>query len=596
VDPDDQIVAQMGLLLTQVRYSRIALEHIERATTSYAGIALSIPGGGTAAALGAPPLIDGALKVYVVNINDLTAGPGIGDMLAGVIGGAGRFLGGFFGGLAGGAVGSLAFPYLFVQMRQIVESIERIVNRLGLDVAADDAKKEPSSDGPSIMVQLHSLSEVLRAVAAVFRDASSGGQSAAAPPTTGPVHTYLELVRGIGNVVDGLILLVPILTGALASFLLRLRDIQFAIVDMLQFGLRNVLLLRAAVLAIVLDTLSLAGRLAAGVVEIVATAVDTVFESVFRVIHAGLVGVLAVMRTVSTGVKNTIDALMIFLRDGVGSLLIFLGGLRVFQLAFHLAQVLPAVLPAIARIVDKPLTKEETAALGAAASLLPATPTGAPASPPIAAFPDLAEKLLPPDAERDIVGRVDSMGKTIRAEAGTSFGAVAGALDGISKRMQDTVGTLDDGLDQTLTTRLEAAKGHAVQLADSLKVAEEASRRRPATGLETIATAYEGWLKGGGLQTLMGELDAHFRATPAAAGAGSIAGQVVTGVVEGAGTRTVVVEIGEVTIDLGDGAPQTGPEASLPASAFDPETFIEWQRNREERLGIVPVPATGNIW
>ena len=71
-----------------------------------------------------------------------------------------------------------------------------------------------------------------------------------------------------------------------------------------------------------------------------------------------------------------------------------------------------------------------------------------------------------------------------------------------------------------------------------------------------------------------------------------LAGQVVTGVVEGAGTRTVVVEIGEVTIDLGDGAPQTGPEASAPASSFDPDDFIEWQRNREDRLGIVPVPAT----
>ena len=595
MDPEDQIIAQMGLLLTQVRYSRIALEHIERATTRYAGIALSIPGGGGAAALGAPPLIDGALKVYVVNINDLTAGPGIGDMLAGVIGGAGRFLGGFVGGLAGGTLSSITFPYLFVQMRQIVESIERIVNRLGLDVASDEAKKEPSSDGPSIMVQLRSLSEVLREVASVFRAASSGGPTAA-PAATSSVHTYLDLVRGIANVVDGLILLVPLLIGALASFLLRLRDIQFAIVDLLQFGLRNVLLLRAAVLAIVLDTLSLAGRLAASVVGIVATAIDTVLESVFRVIHAGLVAVLAVVRIASTGIKNTVDSLMLFLRDGVGALLIFLGSLRVFQLVFHLAQVLPAVLPAIARVLDKPLSKEETAALGTAASILPPTGSGASASPAIAKFPDLADKLLTPAAEADIVGRVDAMGKTIRTEAGVSFGAVQGAFDGIGKRMQATVGTLDKGLDETLTSRLGAAKGHAQQLADSLKVAEEASKKRPATGLEAIATAYEGWLKGGGLRTLMGELDAHFRATPAAAGAGSLAGQVVSGVIDGTGTRTVVVEIGEVTIDLGEGAPQAGPEPAAAASSFDPESFAEWQRNREDRLGIVPVPATGNIW
>ena len=376
------------------------------------------------------------------------------------------------------------------------------------------------------------------------------------------MHTYLDLVRGIANVVDGLILLVPLLIGALASFLLRLRDIQFAIVDLLQFGLRNVLLLRAAVLAIVLDTLSLAGRLAASVVGIVAAAIDTVLESVFRVIHAGLIAVLAVVRIASTGIKNTVDSLMLFLRDGVGALLIFLGSLRVFQLVFHLAQVLPAVLPAIARVLDKPLSKEETAALGAAASILPPTGPGASASPAIAKFPDLADKLLTPAAEADIVGRVDAMGKTIRTEAGVSFGAVQGAFDGIGKRMQATVGTLDKGLDETLTSRLGAAKGHAQQLADSLKLAEEASQKRPATGLEAIATAYEGWLKGGGLRTLMGELDAHFRATPAAAGAGSLAGQVVSGVIDGTGTRTVVVEIGEVTIDLGEGAPR--PARSRP--------------------------------
>ena len=79
---------------------------------------------------------------------------------------------------------------------------------------------------------------------------------------------------------------------------------------MLQFGLRNVLLLRAAVLAVVLDTLSLAGRLAAGRRSgSWRRRVDTVLESVFRVIHAGLLtGVLAVVRIVSTGVKNTVDA------------------------------------------------------------------------------------------------------------------------------------------------------------------------------------------------------------------------------------------------------------------------------------------------
>jgi hypothetical protein len=171
-------------------------------------------------------------------------------MVAGVIGGAGRFLGGLVGGMAGGTVSGILFPWMFLELRRITENVEHIVNRLGLDVSQDTGK-EPERGGPTLMVQLHSLAAVLREVAAVFRAASSGGPAAAATPPPGPVHTYLDLVRGITNVVDGLILLVPLLTGALASFLLRLRDIQFAIVDLLQSGLRRAPPARA-VLAIVL--------------------------------------------------------------------------------------------------------------------------------------------------------------------------------------------------------------------------------------------------------------------------------------------------------------------------------------------------------
>jgi hypothetical protein len=586
VDGEEQIVEQMGLLLTQVRYSRAALERIERATTKYAGIALSIPGGAGGAALGAPPLLDGALKVYVVNINDLTAGPGIGDMLAGVIGGAGRFLGGFFGGVVGGTVSGVAFPYLFVQMRGIVDTLSRIINQIGLRPVRDGKPAGPATgEGPSIMTQLGSLAETLRAVAAVFRAAAPEGP-VAPPPVTSSVRTYLDLVRGLANVVNGLILLVPLLIGALASFLVRLGDIKLAIVDMLQFGLRNVLLLRAAVLAIVLDTLSLAGRLAASIVGLVAVAIDTVLESVFRVIRAGLETMLAALRIASTGIKNTVDALMLFLRDGVGALLNYLGTLRIFQLVFQVGQLIAGLLPAIARIKDKPLTDKETEALAAAARLSPAAGPGSGTVPAIPAFPDIAATLLPQSAQTDLVNRVDALGRTIRDESRVSFGAVQTALDGIGTRMRATIGTLDRGLDETLTTQLETAKGHATKLADSLKAAEEVSKKRPETGLEAIAGAYEDWLRGGGLRTLMGELDAHFRATPAAAGTGTIAGQVVGGVVESGGTRSVIVEIGEVTIDLGE-APAAAEQPAPAASTFDPEPFIEWQRSYEERRGIV---------
>ena len=594
MDDTEQIVTQLGLLLTQMRYSRRALENIELATTKYAGITLKVAGGPGAAALGAPPLIDGALKVYVVNIDDLTSGgTGIGDMLAGVIGGAGRFLGGFFGGLVGGTVSGVAFPYLFAQMRHIVDTLERILNRIGVSPGEAGAGGKEAEGGLSIMAQLGSLAETLRAVAAVFRAAAPEGTGPVAePPATSSVRTYLDLVRALSRVVDGLILLVPMLMGALASFLIRLDDIKLAIVDLLQFALRNVLLLRAAVLAIVLDTLSLAGRLAASIVGIVSTTIGTILESLFRVIHVALETAVAAIRIASTGIKNTIDALMLFLRDGVGAVLIALGNMRIFRLVFHLAEVLPHVLPAIARIVDRPLSAAETKALGATPLIpLPITAPGS-APVPIAAFPDLAEKLLPAAKQKELVGRVDALGKTIRDESKVSFGAVQGALDGIGARMRDTVGKLDAGLDRELTDRLGRAKGHAETLAGSLRAAEEVAKHRPSTGLEKIAEAYEQWLGTGGMTRLMGELEKHFAATPTegSSGAGSIAGRVVGAVLERAGTRSVVVEVGEVTIDLGEASPAAAEGALAPTASFDGDAFLAWQQNREDRLGIVPPP------
>jgi hypothetical protein len=593
VDGEEQVVTQMGLLLTQVRYARLALENIERATSRYAGVALSVAGTG-AAPLGSPPLIDGALKVYVVNINDLTAGgPGIGDVLAGVIGGAGRFLGGFFGGLVGGTVSGIAFPYLFWQIGRIVDTLERIVIRIGWTKGDEDKKEDAKKkeEGASLMAQLGSLAETLRLVAQVFRAAAPEGP-VAPPPVTSSVHTYLDLVRSLSHVVNGLILLVPLLMGALASFLIRLDDIKLAIVDMLQFALRNVFLLRAAVIATVLDTLSLAGRLAGGVLGIVAGLVDTVLESVFRVIRVGLETVLAALRIASTGIKNTIDQLMLFLRDGVGALLIFLGDLRIFRLVFHLAEVLPLVLPALARVMGTPLSREETTALQAAAAIRPPSGGGTPTPVPIAAFPDLAATLLPPDAQADLVRRVDGLGRTIRDESRASFGAVQGALDGIGARMRETVGTLDEGLDRELTTRLATAQGHAQALADSMRAAEEVARTRPRTGLEAIASAYEGWLREGGLRTLMAGITEHFRTTPtdATAGGRTIPGRVITGIVEREGERSVMVEIGEVSIDLGEAPPASG-DGLAPQNGFDPDSFLEWQQRIEDRRGLVPIPV-----
>ncbi len=84
---EDMIIMQIGLILTQLRAARRAVEMIERSTANYAG-GTFVQAAALGARFGAPPLENGALRVYVVNINDLA--PGGGTFLEQILGGVGR--------------------------------------------------------------------------------------------------------------------------------------------------------------------------------------------------------------------------------------------------------------------------------------------------------------------------------------------------------------------------------------------------------------------------------------------------------------------------------------------------------------------------
>src|SRR3954452_25104686 len=103
----DELVSQIGLLLSQLRFARRALEDIERSTARYSGVtfAVAVAAGPK---FGEPPLLSGALKVYVTNINDLTISRGGVGLFEGLLGGIGRFFGGLAGGFAGGIIGGVS--------------------------------------------------------------------------------------------------------------------------------------------------------------------------------------------------------------------------------------------------------------------------------------------------------------------------------------------------------------------------------------------------------------------------------------------------------------------------------------------------------
>nr|BFE80532.1 hypothetical protein GCM10020093_031330 [Planobispora longispora] len=114
------------------------------------------------------------------------------------------------------------------------------------------------------------------------------------------------------------------------------------------------------------------------------------------------------------------------------------------------------------------------------------------------------------------------------------------------------------------------------------------ARERPATGLEVIAAAYEGWLRGGGLAGLLEKITVHFERTPVsaadpAAGARTIPGRVVTGTAVTPAGAEVVVEIGELVVDLAPAAPERPEPAEPSGAAFDPEAYQDWRRGLDDR-------------
>jgi hypothetical protein len=599
VDEDELVIAQLGLLFTQVHYARIALEGIERATTRYAGIALAMPGSSTGGTpWGAPPMLDGALKVYVVNIADLTAGASIGDVIAGVIGGAGRFLGGFAGGIAGGAIGGIAFPWMLSQASQLVASLDRILARLGLgDGSPPGAGGPGGAGGTTLADQLQSLRLLLRDMTALFSAAAGGPDPGAAASAAGPggllssMQPALAVAVAATHLVNGLIILLPLVIGALASLLNHLGLIEIAVLDLGEFGLRVALLLRAAVLGAVLDTVSLVGGLAATTLGLITTALDTIIPSVFRLVLAGLDTALTLLQIASTGLKNLIDALMLWLRDGLGSMLIFIGNLRVFRLIEHLTQVAPYVLPAIARLMDKPLSKEETQSLTLAGLLIGpggGGGSGGPSpSPTIPKAPDAVGLLLPPAARTAMTDSVRALGTSFAAETKTTLSAVQGTLGGIGTTFRTAVDGLDATLGGEVGARARIAGADVDALHQSLEQARAAARERPRTGLEEIAKAYEDWLRGGGMTTLLTQLDQHLRTTPVPGPdtGTSIPGRTVRAVLADQGDRRVVVEIDEVVIELGP-EPPAAPSPQYASTGYDPEAHRAWEEEIEDRAGL----------
>jgi hypothetical protein len=631
---EEEIIAQLGLLFTQMRLARRALDSIERNTAVYRGVAFATALS-AGSRFGEPPLLNGALKVYIVNINDLTSGGS--GFIEGILGGVGRFIGGMFGGLIGGTIGGIALPYNLAKFARIAEAIDRILDRLGIGTSSSSAAalgrsgasgtatsqtqagagggsggsgsgtggSGGTTGGTNLASIVPRITETVNALTNMFRTGVAPSQispqttvgtavATGAPTATsaGGGMPILEILQVVSGMVNGLILLVPMLIGAFASLLIRIDDIKLAIVDMLQFVMRIAFLLAGVVLVTLSDTIAAAARLAGNLMSIVGTLVGSVLGSIFRIIGALLNTSLEAIRFVLDGIRNTVNALMLWLRDGLGNLLIFFGNTRVFRLIFHLVDILPLILPSLHHLIrGGSITPAEAAALTAAAARPVPGPGVAGAGGPIAAFPNLANTLLPPADVARLTGSLTTAGSTVTSELRNIFGTATGALNAVGGAMNDAVST--GGFNAQLQTHIGTVEARATALAGVLAQARTEAAQRPQTGLEAIAHAYEGWLTGGGFDTLMQRITDHFARTPTVGAdvAATIPGQVVASVGTTASRARATVEIGEVTIEIAPPPTDLRPEPRIYQAEFDLDTWRTQLQEFEDRGGVAPAFA-----
>ncbi len=471
------IITQLGLLLTTMRYSRRAFEDIERSTSKYMGLAFA-PLFRDAPKFGQPPLFNGALKVYVVNINDLTEPPA-GGILEGLLGGAGRLVGGLIGGIAGGTISGVLFPWVISSLARITANIDSIAARIERIVSHFQAKPKdlkdkagalsPEESSTSLISGLPGLTALLDDVTLLLR-AANGEKMAEgkAEPSKG-VDQILHVLKEVSGIIDGLILLLPIVNGFLASLIMRLDSLKLGIVDFLEWLVRNVLLMRGLILVVIQETIAEAARLAQKLLQIASALVKDELTTAFGIVEKLLELVLTVLKWVGSGLKGIMTDLMEWLRTGLGEFLIFLGNTPIMQFLFHIVDILPNILPALVKLVnDSSLSDDEMTALkGAAAKPLsftiPSITGGSTPSGVISPFPDL-EKHKTADFNK---GVTDKLGV-------------------IEKNANDFVTKLDP-----------LKKGITDTPVDS--------------GVIAVAKAYEEWLEKGGLATLLTNITAHLQ-------------------------------------------------------------------------------------
>ncbi|MEV0248481.1 hypothetical protein AB0H76_17920 [Nocardia sp. NPDC050712] len=585
---EETLLTQMGLLLTQTRFARRALEDIERSTSQYATFTFtSVIAAGPR--FGEPPLFDGALKVHVVNLSDLAPGGGFGDFLEGLLGGVGRLIGNIPGGLIGGTLGSLSIISALPTIHDIAVRVENILGLLNLrggdriEDATAGARGQPVG-GSTLTTQLGAITKAIEALAGLFFVAAGRPEQAAQTsvlPGTVEGGAWLRLLdsatatlTALSRLVDGLILALPEVIGSISWLLARLPDIRLAVAETLKFLLRQALLLRGLVFVTMFDTFAMVARTAAGVLAILQSTVDAMLSAIFDTVREALLAVFDLAGVLGAAISATVDALLNWLVPAVDTILRNLGDLRVFRVITHVVRILPAILPIIYEIVadqplagtaDRPgaLNPEQIERLNEAARLPFLDPLHRGGVAPVAVTPPSAPNFQAILTDPKTIGHatvaLDRIQQVTRNGLQITGDAVTGGLRDVAGKLDRAAAAEAKLSDSTLDKHLGQVRERSTELAQNLIVGEKV---RTDTGLEAIAQAYESWLTRGGLDTLLGKITEHFAGPEARKGVPAAAAAVMD-------RPRATVQIDEVLIDL-SGTP--GPALrEIPPPAAEPE-------------------------
>ncbi len=576
----DELIHQIGLLLSQLRVARRAIEDIERSTARYNSFAFA-SALSAGAKFGEPPMFGGALKVWIVNINDLAPGAG-GGFLEQLLGGIGRFLGNFGGGAVGSILASWKLPQMISDIQKIADSVERILIRLGInrnEADKDKSKDKSKPEGPGLLDTLAGWKDVFQVFTALFLAAAK--DPAAAQKTTDSltpgakqwlaiVQTVSALVDGIDRVVRGLTFLIPMVLGALAELLANMHRIELAIIELIQFVLQEVFLLRGIILVTVYDTLAAVAKVAAAVLGIVSTGLADIAASIFKIFGSLFDGAVAAIRYLADGLQATIDTVARWVVDVIGSALTTISDSLLFREIVYIVKVLPDLLPhlIVALQGEGALAAVDASKLAAAKKVAqPDLGATGLAGASFAAPPLISATLLPSADYAKLTKSVSDAIKGVQDNFKNTFDSATGTLDKITKQLDESA--KDKDFNKALGPYIKDLRDHSRTLAgaigDSQKAAADAAAKgHPPTGLEIIAEAYEKWLKEGGLKGVLTYVTDYFK-KPGAADALKNQAVTPTAVTEPRAT----VDIQDMIIEI-----EAPPEATGTEEEKKPELHI----------------------